>query len=193
MALHEGETLTLTPPRGVPLVQAPQPPVLGPHDVVPMPPILLKGNNKCSAHPILLTLAAVRHVWGLDMSGSRDLDEVPPAPIATCVVLQLKGKGPRKPRLLAGPFQAKLKFVAVVNDRGRGKTVSLSPRLSSPELQRAALGLKRVGLRRLEAGTVALFVTRPPGYQPPRPPPVRAARVEASACALGCVSSQCSA
>ncbi len=181
------------PTRGVPLVQAPQP--LGPHDVVPMPPILLKGNNKCSARPILLTLGAVRHVWGLDMSvGHRQGGEAPPAPIDTRVVLQLDGEagdgpaggggamGEALPPLPEGPFPAELRFSFQVQDRGGVGRAYLQARLYGPELLRAVVGLKRVGLRRLDAGTVALVVARPPGYQPPRPSPVRAAGVKAGAC-----------
>jgi hypothetical protein len=180
------------------LVQAPQPPVLGPHDVVPMPPLLLKSNSNSnvSAWPILLTLGAVRHVWGLDMAGQRPMGEAPPAPIATRVVLQLDGEagdgpasgggsgggGEALPPLPGGPFPAELRSsFQQGQERGGGRKAYLAMRLWGPELQRAVVGLERVGLRRLDAGTVALVVARPLGYRPLEVPPVRAVWVKAGA------------
>jgi hypothetical protein len=181
----------------MPFAQAPRPPVLGPHDIVPMPPLLLKqtwlkAGSSGSAPPVLLTHAAVRHVWGLDVSGGHDPDEVPPAPIATRVVLQLDGGagggptsggdsragGQTQPPLPSGPVPATLLF-----DSGGGLSrAHLTGRLAGRELQRAVVGLERVGLRRLDASTVALVVARPPGYRPLRPSPVRATGVNAAAC-----------
>ncbi len=124
----------------------------------------------------------------------------PPASVAMRVVLQLDGEagdGPAgrggsgggsgggaqraMPPLLGRPFLVELRF-SVQHGTGGGKKAFLKASLAGPELQRAVLGLKRVGLRRLDAGTVALVVARPPGYRPPRPPPVRAAGVKTGAC-----------
>jgi hypothetical protein len=119
--------------------------------------------------------------------GHRQAGEAPPAPIATRVVLQLdsgggggparggsgEGGGETLPPLPTGPFSAMLQF--------KSERAYLQGRLCGAELLRAVLGLKRVGLRRLNAGTVALVVARPPGYRPPYLHPVRAAWVEAAA------------
>ncbi len=183
------------------LVQAPQPPVLGPHDVVPMPRLLLKARRNGITYPIILTYAAVRHVWGVDMSaGHRQPGEVPPAPIATRVVLQLDGEvgggpaggggamGEALPPLPAGAFKAKLYFFnTVVHGKDGSERAFLQGKLYGPELQRAVLGLERVGLRRLDAGTVALVVARPPGYQPSEPSPVRAPWAPAGECVSQCI------
>jgi hypothetical protein len=174
-----------------PLLLASHPSALGPHDIQPMPLLLLKTNSRRKAPLVLLTAAAVRHVWGLDIAGQRPMGEAPPAPVATRVVLQLDsgagdglaggdgsgGGGEAQPPMQGGPFLAELQFVLKVHDKGGSERTYLQARLCGPELQRAVVGLGRVGLRRLDAGTVALVVARPPGYRPLEVPPVRAAWV----------------
>jgi hypothetical protein len=159
-----------------------------------MPSLLLlapahgKAERQGIPRPILLTLAAVRHVWGLDISGLQQPGQAPPAPVPTRVVLQLcreagdgsagggssEGGGEAGAPLPGGPFPAELRFSCQVHCTVVGRKAYLTGKLHGLELQRAVVGLERVGLQRLDAGTVALVVARPPGYRPPRPPLVRA-------------------
>jgi hypothetical protein len=136
-----------------------------------MTPLLIKAPpSSGQVGPLYLPLKAVCQVWGLEVPGTLGLGGTLPAPIATRMVLQLDdeaGGGPAgcpggeaQPPLPAGPFQAVIRFDLLLAKAG-GRRASLRAKLHSLSLQRAVVGLERRGLRRLDAGTVALVVARP--------------------------------
>jgi hypothetical protein len=118
--------------------------------------------------------------FGVDMAASAWAGRCPD-PVPTRLVLEVLG-GPC-PAVVAGrAFDARVSFYAV-GKKSKGALLIVAELAGCNALARAAVGHDRVGLRRLDAATVALVVERPPQVgtpclagsilQPMRPPGAR--------------------
>ncbi len=116
--------------------------------LVPLPPLTYQLKQNGQQPGLFIPTHAARALFGLRPAAE------PPATMTTDVVLEVEGGSSAPPS--RGPFNA-----AVRVHRGSQATWAVQLSLVCPDLQRAVVGWQRVGMRRVDADTVALVLAWP--------------------------------
>jgi hypothetical protein len=115
--------------------------------LVPLPPITYQRMPCGKPSDITVPQAAAMALFGLEPGA------FPPATLTTAVVLEVEGGvGP------GGPPSRRPFHAIVTAKRSSEPTRAAQPKLVCAALQRAVVGWQRVGMRRVDADTVALVL-----------------------------------
>ncbi len=141
---------------------ATQPPA-HPPGLIHLQPVLYAVGPRGDSPGVYVPVQAVKELFGVDIQGGDR-----PASISTRVVLEVVGTGERDSTsssnsvgagplsIASGPFEAKINF-----QTSSSPNRMLFAQLVCMPLQRAVVGLARVGVRRVDAHTIALVLASP--------------------------------